>query len=157
MHETASGERLHLTGVTLWTDFELYGTQTESMTIAEQRLEDLSRDQDRPGLPIAGSSSMDTVRLHRTSVTFLQEELSCPFDGPTVVITHHAPSPHSVPPPLRKHPLSLRLRPRCDERCLPATLVDSWPHARFLRLSLRSQPNCLQSKRLFSLSAELDA
>lgn len=48
----------------------------------------------------------DTARLHRASVSFLRDELSRPFDGPTVVITHHAPSPRSITPALRKDPLN---------------------------------------------------
>jgi Icc-related predicted phosphoesterase len=38
----------------------------------------------------------DTVRLHRASVAFLHKELSRPFDGATVIVTHHAPSPRSI-------------------------------------------------------------
>lgn len=41
---------------------------------------------------------IDTVRRHAQSVRWLDETLAIPFDGPTVVVTHHAPSPLCVPP-----------------------------------------------------------
>lgn len=106
VHEAASGDRLRLIGATLWTDFELYGTQTKSMTIAGQHLEDFHEIRIERGYQLRPLLPVDTVRLHRMSVTFLQQELSRPFDGPTVVVTHHAPSPRSVPPPFRRDPLS---------------------------------------------------
>jgi len=39
----------------------------------------------------------DTLRRHEFSRAWLKNSLADPFDGPTVVITHHAPSARSVP------------------------------------------------------------
>jgi hypothetical protein len=39
----------------------------------------------------------DAAMLHYASVAWLRERVSEPFDGPTVVIVHHAPSIWSVP------------------------------------------------------------
>lgn len=40
---------------------------------------------------------LDAARLHETSVRWLDGRLAEPFAGPTVVVTHHAPSPRCVP------------------------------------------------------------
>lgn len=38
------------------------------------------------------------LALHRESRAWLEERLSEPFDGKTVVVTHHAPHPGSISP-----------------------------------------------------------
>jgi len=48
----------------------------------------------------------DAAALHRASVAWLREKLAEPFDGPTVVVTHHAPSLRSVPAAWRDDPVS---------------------------------------------------
>jgi hypothetical protein len=106
VHQTAAGERLRLIGATLWTDFQLSGTPTESMAMAEQRLDDFRLIKVERGYQLRALLAADTVRLHRVSINFLRDELSRPFDGPTVVITHHAPSPRSIAPPFRDDPLN---------------------------------------------------
>jgi len=40
---------------------------------------------------------LDAARLHAASVAWLDERLSEPFGGPTVVVTHHAPSMRCLP------------------------------------------------------------
>lgn len=40
----------------------------------------------------------DTLKLHLTAVRWLDAELSKPFDGKTVVVTHFAPHRGCVPP-----------------------------------------------------------
>ncbi|WP_227746908.1 metallophosphoesterase family protein [Paraburkholderia franconis] len=40
----------------------------------------------------------DALRNHQLSLAWLRDELSRPYDGKTVVITHHGPHPHSVHP-----------------------------------------------------------
>ncbi len=41
----------------------------------------------------------DTTLWHARSLRWLAEALAAPFDGSTVVVTHHAPSIRSVPLP----------------------------------------------------------
>ena len=41
----------------------------------------------------------DTLAAHRTNVAWLDAQLGTPHSGPTVVVTHHAPHPGSLPPP----------------------------------------------------------
>jgi len=46
------------------------------------------------------------MKLAIMSDLHLDEELRKPFDGPTVVITHHAPSPRSIAGKFRGNPLN---------------------------------------------------
>ena len=99
------GRTLRLLGCTLWTDFWLYGESGAAlaMPLAEDRILDHSRialDDGSRFLP------EDARRLHAASRAWLEEALAEPFDGPTVVVTHHAPSPRSVAPQFAGDPLS---------------------------------------------------
>lgn len=88
-------------GSTLWTDFRAAGDgerRLEAMAEAQQLMRDFSRI--RIGEPPADTTLTPehTTELFATHVRWLQTELARPFAGPTVVITHHAPSPKSVHP-----------------------------------------------------------
>jgi 3',5'-cyclic AMP phosphodiesterase CpdA len=104
--KSAAGGRVRFIGTTLWTDFRLYGTPRESMAIAEQRLEDFQLIRIERGYKLRTLRPSDTARLHSASVAFLYGELSRPFDGTTVVVTHHAPSPRSIAATFLNDPLT---------------------------------------------------
>lgn len=86
-------------GSTLWTDFLLLGAQSRERAMHEgQRfMRDFSRIRLHEGGDALFSPADAAARftMHRR---FLAERLDAAFDGPTVVITHHAPSPKSVHP-----------------------------------------------------------
>lgn len=83
-------------GATLWTDFEFGGGGDQGrqrrMSVAQASMRDYSR--------IGGDGERFTPaftrRLHRASVEYIESVLATPFDGSTVVVTHHAPSPGSI-------------------------------------------------------------
>lgn len=80
-------------GCTLWTDFQQRGhTQSSLMEQAGSRLNDYFRirNLDRSLQP------QDTLKDHIASRNWLVDELDRPFDGLTVVITHHAPHVLSI-------------------------------------------------------------
>lgn len=104
--EVVPGERARFIGATLWTDFQLYGTPTASMAVAQERLEDFQVIKCERGYKLRTLAPSDTARLHDVSIAFLRKELSRPFNGTTVVITHHAPSPRSVAPRFLNDPLN---------------------------------------------------
>jgi len=104
--EVGTGERARFICATLWTDFQLYGTPTASMAVAQERLEDFQVIKCERGYKLRTLLPSDTARLHDVSIAFLRKELSRPFDGTTVVVTHHAPSPRSVAPQFRNDPLN---------------------------------------------------
>jgi len=81
-------------GSILWTDFALFGEVDKffAMQTARQRMTDFSiiRNNGQPFTP------EDAIRLHTASRDWLAVMLAEPFDGMTVVVTHHAPSSQSV-------------------------------------------------------------
>jgi Calcineurin-like phosphoesterase len=95
-YRSESGERARFIGATLWTDFQLYGTPQASMAIALQRLEDFSVIKIERGYKLRSFRPSDSARVCEASVAFLRTELSKPFGGITVVVTHHAPSRRSI-------------------------------------------------------------
>jgi predicted phosphodiesterase len=93
-------------GATLWTDYRLYGTQDESMRIAERYLSDhrmISEGDDAKGFSAAHARAE-----HDLSVAWLAREIAIGRDaGRTlVVVTHHAPTPKSVSQRFKGHPLT---------------------------------------------------
>ncbi|MBU3617602.1 metallophosphoesterase family protein [Polynucleobacter sp. JS-Fieb-80-E5] len=81
-------------GATLWTDFLLFDDELREKCImyGEMYLNDFRRIGDGR----IGFSPQKSIQLHEQSLFFLRGELDVPFDGETVVITHHLPSMHSV-------------------------------------------------------------
>ncbi len=83
-------------GSILWTDFALFGEADKFFAIqaARQRMTDFSIIQNH------GQRFMpeDAIQLHTASRDWLATMLAEPFDGMTVVVTHHAPSSQSVHP-----------------------------------------------------------
>ena len=83
-------------GSTLWTDFALFGEADKFFAIqaARQRMTDFSIIH-KHGQRFTPE---DAIRLHTASRDWLARMLAEPFDGATVVVTHHAPSSRSVHP-----------------------------------------------------------
>lgn len=81
-------------GTTLWTDYAVYGTgrRTAAMEQAEYDLNDHKLIRYRAGI----FKARDALERFTRSVTWLEEQLAQPFDGQTVVITHHGPHWNSV-------------------------------------------------------------
>ena len=87
-------------GTTLWTDFMLFGAGEERTTAMQQALS-LMRDFSRIR---AGETAKalftpaDSAALFQSHAGWLARKLSELHTGPTVVITHHAPSRRSIHP-----------------------------------------------------------
>lgn len=92
-------EGVRFLGATLWTDFELYGNEpaavARAMSISQQAMIDyrLIRMQDSGRL-----TPTDTRAINALQVRWLANKLNQPFDGDTVVVTHHLPHANSVHP-----------------------------------------------------------
>ena len=84
-------------GCTLWTDFALDGDgwQGSAMVFARQGMNDY-RSIAMAKKPWRRFRPADALAMHVRSRTWLEEALRRPFDGPSVVVTHHAPSPRSL-------------------------------------------------------------
>ena len=111
-------------GCVLWTDFALrvespigsYSHVPRSLSNARQKLSDYSairtkvtaqeradatrRDLPNPGFQREGRplTPEDTLAMHQAHRQWLATKLLAPFDGPTVVVTHHAPHRNSLAP-----------------------------------------------------------
>ena len=84
-------------GCTLWTDYRLRSnrTQRQLMEHAELRISDHYRIRNMDGSHFLAA---DAFREHELSRKWLEIELATPYDGKTVVISHHGPHPLSVHP-----------------------------------------------------------
>jgi predicted phosphohydrolase len=89
-------------GCTLWTDFELFGARHDSMDAAQAVMNDFRLIRVDP--EYRRFRPADARVSHLISLDWLQTQLEKPFDGPTVVVTHHAPSLRSVNPRFHDHP-----------------------------------------------------
>lgn len=81
-------------GTTLWTDCNLWGDRF-AVFDAKRYMNDFYRirmDQETCLL----LDPMEMVRWHDRSLDWLDRNLAQAFDGPTVVVTHHAPHANSV-------------------------------------------------------------
>ncbi|WP_279483212.1 metallophosphoesterase [Aureimonas sp. SK2] len=90
-------------GCTLWTDYELYGPASleHAMNIAGLGLNDhrmIASSEPDENRRVLRFMPEHARLLHMASRIWLEEELAKPFDGPTVVVTHHAPTPRSIHP-----------------------------------------------------------
>lgn len=82
-------------GCTLWTDFMLFGEAKKADAMYEGRifLNDFRVIQEEDKIPFSPARS---IELHEQSLAWLKAKLDEPFDGKTVVVTHHLPSSQSV-------------------------------------------------------------
>lgn len=89
---------VRILGCTLWTDFQLYADKQDHAQGAAiqhaSRLSDFSRI--RHGLNNELFKPQHALELHLQDRMWLEEALRKPFDGKTIVVTHHAPSIKSV-------------------------------------------------------------
>lgn len=113
-------------GVTLWTDFKLYGKDTSVLAMydAGQYLNDYKR------IRLAKKAyrklrPADTEGWHFEHRHWLQERLAEPFEGKTVVVTHMAPSERSIAEQYKGDPLSPAFASNLDHLVEQANL---WVH-----------------------------
>ncbi len=101
------GGKVRVLGCTLWTDFRVAvhtpaGEASDprvAMDAARQHLTDYRAIRFHP--PEAAQRNLvpnDTLALHEAERAWLQSRLLEPFDGTTVVVTHHGPAAASIAP-----------------------------------------------------------
>lgn len=87
-------------GTTLWTDFELFDDpqqRAQSRAEAVRLMYDFSRIRLQDGSDEVFTPE-HSAALFRRQADWLSERLALDHRGPTVVITHHSPSPGSIHP-----------------------------------------------------------
>lgn len=81
-------------GATLWTDMNLYPDMAAYAQVSiREAMNDYRKVQwfdEKSGI-YRKMAPRDTVAMHREEFGFIMEELRKPFDGRTVVMTHHVP------------------------------------------------------------------
>jgi predicted phosphodiesterase len=84
-------------GCCLWTDYCLHGEdrQHEAMQAALRCMHDHEAIFNGEGKYF---TPQDALQMHAASRAWLSGKLDEAFDGPTVVVTHHAPHAHSIHP-----------------------------------------------------------
>ncbi|MGU3493957.1 metallophosphoesterase [Xanthobacteraceae bacterium A53D] len=95
-------EGVRFLGATLWTDYMLDGDYSGSMAAASMGLMDHRQIATADGV----FRPENAGAAHRRAKAWLDGMLSQPFDGPTVVVTHHAPTPRSIGPRFAGDPLN---------------------------------------------------
>jgi predicted phosphodiesterase len=92
-------------GATLWTDFRLRGDPHDPAALARVAMADYRKVRVSP--TYRRLRPEDTVGWHRQSLRWLRRELVAgAYRTPTVVVTHHAPSPRSLAPAFLEDDLS---------------------------------------------------
>ncbi len=101
------GGRLRLLGLTLWTDYavlEPFGATVRwAMDQAEMRMNDhrlIGIDGVKRFRPT------DALAFHMSGVAWLEERLAEPFEGPSVIVAHHAPLLATQNPKYRRDALA---------------------------------------------------
>lgn len=82
-------------GCTLWTDFALMGQQPLAASHAAHAMNDYKLAAFKKK-PYERLQPRHTQGRHFQSLSFLEAALGMRFDGPTVVVTHHAPHRGSI-------------------------------------------------------------
>lgn len=90
-------------GTTLWTDFKFYDKTGRHEAVIEESLRyvrDFTRirvgDPAQPWSDLPFFTPDDSAALCRENVAWLARTVAVPHDGPTVIVTHHAPTPQSI-------------------------------------------------------------
>lgn len=111
-------------GATLWTDFEIDPLMpwAYAMRYAKRGMTDFNIIRFQDGM----LSPEATREIHRNSRSWLADRLSEPFNGKTVVVTHHLPNKRSINRQFHLHPLNPAFASDLSDLVQPP--VDLWVH-----------------------------
>lgn len=111
-------------GTTLWTDYALLGEVEGSMSHASNHVSDHMAIT-TSGRPFSPS---DALEEHAKARSFLERALAVPHDGPTVVVSHHAPHPLSRAPRFAHDPNSAAFVSDLGSLMKGVNAPDLWVH-----------------------------
>jgi predicted phosphodiesterase len=117
------GERIRVIGATLWTDFKVFKDFERYSVIAASSMYDyvVIRGSDEDVL-----TPYETALRHSESRAYIKAELQKPFDGKTIVVTHHLPSMRSVAQRYKTDSLTPAFASDCSD--LLELGADLWVH-----------------------------
>jgi Icc-related predicted phosphoesterase len=93
---TSTIGNIRFIGATLWTDYALNGNTHLAKMTAQADLNDHRLIRFADGGRFARFTPSHAEMLHRRDRNFIVDQLADPHDGPTVIVTHHAPHRGSV-------------------------------------------------------------
>jgi len=96
------GMRFH--GATLWTDFSIFGNPVKYGMICQSVMNDYKKIRRDPSY--SKMRTVDIFKIHQLSKLWLQESLEEAKGMKNIVVTHHAPSIHSVPEHYKNDPVT---------------------------------------------------
>ena len=116
-------------GSTLWTDFNLYRNDQIAMLQAENQMEDFAviLETQSASKPKRLKPVRTKDRFHQ-SLNYLTQTLSKPFNGKTIVVTHHLPTEQSVPKKFRGNLLSPAFASNLEIFILDRPQINYWLH-----------------------------
>lgn len=85
-------------GTTLWTDYALFAGEGRSIDAAMNAARSFMVDHTEIRLNRQPFAPIDALLRHDAARAWLTAELAVPFDGPTVVVTHHGVHRQSIHP-----------------------------------------------------------
>lgn len=114
-------------GATLWTDYELRGAEARElgMVVGKATMMDFNKIRISPDYRKLSPSYLHAA--FRQSLGYLESVLATPHAGPTIVVTHHAPSMQSIAPRYRNDPSSASFASDLEELILSHS-IDLWIH-----------------------------
>lgn len=117
------GQKIRVIGATLWTNFKLFGDYEMSSSIAKSWMNDhrMIRGRNEDIL-----TPQETALRHAESRAYIKGELQKPFDGKTIVVTHHVPAMSSVTARYKTDPLTPAFASDCTK--LLEMGADLWVH-----------------------------
>jgi predicted phosphodiesterase len=115
-------------GTTLWTDFALFGEERRAAVMHEATrfMRDFTRIRLRDDSP-SPFTPADAAALFDVHARWLASRLAGACPAPTVVITHHAPSPRSIHPRFAGSPINACFVSNA-EHLLDGNRVRLWIH-----------------------------
>lgn len=99
-NNTVTFGKVRVIGATLWTDYALGGSIHHNMQIARVTMRD-HRKIKWQSQPWRRFRPLEAQLLHQASRSYIEDQLATAHDGPTVVVTHHAPIAEAIAPKLR--------------------------------------------------------
>lgn len=114
-------------GCTLWSDFHLLNNLDVSVITAAKKMNDYALIRLSPKYRRLKPS--DTAIIHRKSRVWLEKQINSNTDADikTVVITHHAPSIHSVPEQYKNDYLAAAFASNMED-FISDSQIDLWVH-----------------------------
>ena len=112
-------------GCTLWTNFELFGDPVYAGMECQGRMTDYRLIKREPGY--SKMRSKDTYLIHKKSVFWLRNTYPEKKGSKNIIVTHHAPSPRSLPQAWEHDIIHAAYASRLDE-LVEELSPDLWIH-----------------------------